>query len=90
MAAMDHPGGHLEEKRNPLRTATADDKVEDLDNCNDDVNDIKDDKDDSDYVDDVDIDDGSGTHKQRWRKKRVIGKGRETRKGVGRRNQQLR
>ncbi len=41
-----------------------DDKVEDLDNCNDDVNDIKDDKDDSDYVDDVDNNDGSGTHER--------------------------
>jgi hypothetical protein len=41
-----------------------DDKVEDLDNCNDDVNDIKDDKDNSDYVDDVDNNDGSGMHKR--------------------------
>ncbi len=41
-----------------------DDKVEDLDKCNNDVNDIKDDKDDSDYVDNVDNDDGSGTHER--------------------------
>jgi hypothetical protein len=41
-----------------------DDKVEDLDNCNDDVNNIKNDKDDSDYIDDVDNDDSSGMHKR--------------------------
>ncbi len=41
-----------------------DDKVEGLDNCNNDVNDIKDDKDDSDYVDNIDNNDSSGTHER--------------------------